>query len=240
MPSRGSAPATPRPALHAEAVVTTAVSIADAQGLGAVSMRAVATRLGVEAMSLYHHVPNKERLLDAMVDVVFTEFYVPVAGQPWRAEIRRRCVSGRAALRRHPWAVGLMDSRRSPGPATLVAHDALLGCLRTDGFSLPLAAHAFALVDAHLYGFLVQEVSLPATTGAELHDLAVTMLTPEVSAAMPHLAEIATQHTLLPGYDFGDEFDWGLDLILDGLAAHHAHDQRSAEPIPGSGPLVTE
>jgi AcrR family transcriptional regulator len=197
-------------------VVRAGVAIADAGGVAALSMRAVAPELGVEAMSLYHHVAGKEGLLDAMVDVVFAEFHSPVAGGRWQEEMRRRSVTGREALLRHGWAVGLMDSRTSPGPATLRHHDAVLGCLRAAGFSLTMTAHAFALLDSHLYGFLVQELSLPFGKGDDVGGMAATMLG-EHAEALPHLAEMARDHAAQPGYAFADEFGFGLDLILEGL-----------------------
>jgi AcrR family transcriptional regulator len=202
--------------LTRDQVVRAGVALADAGGLAALSMRAVARELGVEAMSLYHHVAGKEALLDAMVDAVFAEFHAPVAGEDWQEEMRRRSVTGREALLRHGWAVGLMDSRSSPGPETLHHHDAVLGCLRAAGFSLTMAAHAFALLDAHLYGFLVQELSLPFREGDDVGDLAASMLDAQADA-LPHLAEMARDHVARPGYVFGDEFGFGLDLILEGL-----------------------
>ena len=152
-------------------IVTAAVELADAEGLAALSMRSVAQRLGVTPMSLYNHVANKEELLNGMVDAVFAEFYAPVPGAEWRSELRRRAVTARETLKRHPWAVGLMDSRRNAGYETLLHHDAVIGCLREAGFSLTLTGHAFAVLDAHLYGFLIQEVSLPFQPGQDLAEL---------------------------------------------------------------------
>ena len=145
-----------RPPLSRARVVDEAMTLADEAGLTALSMRALAGRLGVEAMSLYHHVAGKDALLDAMVDAVFGELHLPVVGGDWRAELRARSVSGRAVLLRHRWAVGLMDSRRTPGPENLRHHDAVLGCLAAQGFSLVAAGTAFALLDAHLSGFMQQ------------------------------------------------------------------------------------
>ena len=199
-----------------------ALDLADERGLGGLSMRALARALGVEAMSLYHHVRGKEALLDGLVDAVFAEFHLPVVGGEWTAEMRARSRSARAAMKRHPWAIGLMDSRRTPGPETLRHHDAVLGCLRAAGFSLPLTGHAVALLDAHLYGFVVQEVSLPFQGGEELAELGAEMLGALPDDELVHFREFAVGHALLPGYDFGDEFDWGLDLVLDGLAARLA------------------
>ncbi|HET9021771.1 MAG TPA: DUF429 domain-containing protein [Ornithinibacter sp.] len=211
-----------RPPLSRDRVVADALVLADAEGLGALSMRTLATRLGVEAMSLYHHVAGKEALLDAMVDAVFEEIHLPVVGGDWRTELRARSISGREVMRRHRWAIGLMDSRRTPGPATLRHHDAVIGCLRVDGFPLPLVATAAALLDAHLYGFMVQELSLPFEGGEDLAALGAELLGPEVRAAYPHFTAFAEEHALRPGYAFGDEFAVGLDLVLDALARERA------------------
>ncbi|HPV88939.1 MAG TPA: TetR family transcriptional regulator, partial [Ornithinibacter sp.] len=147
-----------RSSLSRERVIAQAVALADEKGLAALSMRALAGRLGVEAMSLYHHVAGKEALLDAMLDVVFAEMHLPVIGGDWRAELRARSVSGRTVLLRHRWAVGMMDSPRNPGQESIRHHDAVLGCLAAGGFSLEAAGTAFALLDSHLYGFMAQEV----------------------------------------------------------------------------------
>lgn len=207
-----------RESLSREGVLRAAVSVADADGLGALSMRAVARQVGVEAMSLYHHVANKEDMLDGMVDTVFAEFHQPRIGGNWVAEMAQRSRSGRAVLKRHPWAVGLMDSRRGAGLATLRHHDAVLGCLREAGFSLALAGHAFAVLDAHLYGFLVQELSLPFESEQDLAELGEQIVAALPEGELPYFREFTLEHALRPGYDFGDEFDVGLDLILDGLA----------------------
>ena len=207
-----------RPPLSRSRVVDHALALADEEGLSALSMRALAARLRVEAMSLYHHVAGKEALLDAMVDAVFGEMHLPVVGGDWRAELRARSVSGRATLLRHRWAVGLMDSRRSPGPESIRHHDAVLGCLLAQGFSLVHAGTAFALLDAHLYGFIVQEVSLPFEGEADLAALGAELLGPEVRAAYPHFTAFAEGRALQPGYSFGDEFEVSLDLVLGSLA----------------------
>jgi AcrR family transcriptional regulator len=204
-------------------VLVAAVRLADRDGLAAVTMRSVAAEVGVEAMSLYHHVRGKDALLDGMVDLVFGEIHRPEIDGDWRAELHKRSRSGRDVLLRHPWAIGLMNSRRAPGPATLVHHDAVIGCLRSGGFSIVLTAHAFALLDAHLYGFLTQEVSLAFQTGDDIGALAESMMADEPTDAFPHLRELMVEHVLAqPDYAFGDEFEYGLELILDGLAARLA------------------
>ncbi len=216
--------------LSRTAIVATAVEQADAAGLASLSMRSVARRLGVEAMSLYNHVANKEALLDGMVDSVFSEFYTPEPGADWRTELRRRAVTAREALKRHPWAVGLMDSRRNAGYETLLHHDAVIGCLREAGFSLALTGHAFAVLDAHLYGFLVQELSLPFEPGQDLAELGQQVLAALPEGELTYFREFTLEHALRPGYDFGNEFEVGLDLVLDGIAQWFAlQEGRAAE-----------
>ncbi len=218
----------PRPSrapLTRDAILSAAIGIADRDGLGALSMRAVARALGVEAMSLYHHVANKEAMLDGMVDAIFTEFHAPVIGGPWRTEMRARSQSARAVLTRHPWAVGLMDSRRGAGFATIQHHDAVLGCLREAGFSWTLAGSAFALLDAHLYGFLVQELALPFEGEADLADLAASITEALPEGTLPYFRGFVVERALTPGYSFAPEFEIGLDLILDGLEQRLAADR---------------
>ena len=201
---------TPRVPLTRERVLHAAVALADASGSESLSMRKLGEAVGVEAMSLYHHVDNKEDLLDGMIDVVFGEIDLPSGGQDWKAEMRQRAISARRVLSRHSWAIGFMESRSSPGPATLRHHDAVVGCLRDAGFSIELAAHAFSVLDSYLYGFALQERSLP------FHPPEETAQHAGFSAEdYPHLAELTTQRALRPGHD--DEFEFGLDLILDGL-----------------------
>ena len=125
-------------------------------------------------------------------------------------------------LARHPWAVGLMESRTAPGPATLRQHDAVLGVLRGAGFSVPLAAHVFALLDSYVYGFALQEAQLPFRTGDEAAAVAEQITGQMGPDEYPHLRELVLTHVLLPGYDFGDEFSYGLDLLLDGVARARA------------------
>ncbi|MGB7448153.1 MAG: TetR/AcrR family transcriptional regulator [Ornithinimicrobium sp.] len=221
--------------LSREAVLAAAVELADSDGLSALSMRSVARQLGVEAMSLYHHVANKEALLDGMVDTVFAEFHAPEPGAAWRSELRERSLTARDALKRHPWAVGLMDSRRNAGYQTLVHHDAVIGCLREAGFSLALTAHAFAVLDSHLYGFMVQELSMPFEPGQDLALLGqqITAALPE--GELPYFREFTLEHALQPGYDFGDEFEVGLDLILDGLTDRLTAEHSQERPEPSAG-----
>ncbi|WP_202918275.1 TetR/AcrR family transcriptional regulator [Streptomyces cavernae] len=211
---RGASARTP---LSRERVIRTAVAVADEKGVAALTMRAIAEPLGVEAMSLYHHVAGREDILDGMVDAVFGEIDLPPRDTDWKRAMRHRADSARAVLRRHPWAIGLMDSRSQPGPATLRHHDAVIGALRAGGFSVPMAAHAISLIDSYLYGFVLQELSLPFKGAAELEEVAGAILREMPADTYPHLTELAAEHVLKPGYDYADEFEFGLNLILDAL-----------------------
>jgi AcrR family transcriptional regulator len=197
-------------------VLQAAVALADEAGLEAFSMRGLAQELGVVPMALYKHVANKEELLDGMVDIVFAEIELPSGDLDWRSAMRRRAISTREALKRHGWAIGMMESRH-PGPANLRNHNAVMGCLRSAGFSFQMAIHAYSAQDAYIYGFALQErdtgFATPGSAGESAQRRAQTIGALE---SYPYLVEIATK---LPGsgYDNAVEFAWGLDLILDGL-----------------------
>ncbi|AOW95038.1 AcrR family transcriptional regulator [Rhodococcus sp. WMMA185] len=220
MPTEKSARrARPHSPLTLDAVLTAAVDLADRAGVSALSMRKLADHLGVEAMSLYHHVANKGAILDGMVDTVFAEIDLPESDGEWRTAMRERTISARAVLVRHPWAIGLMDSRGNPGPATLRHHDAVIGILRRGGFDIAGAAHAISLIDSYLYGFVLQELNLPFEGPGELEDVAETILDHMPADEFPYLTEMIVDHAMKPGYNYADEFEFGLDLILDGLEA---------------------
>jgi AcrR family transcriptional regulator len=197
--------------------LTAAITLADAEGIEAVTMRKLARELGVEAMSLYHHVANKDDILDGMVDLVFAEIELPAEDADWTTAMRDRARSLRAALLRHPWAIGIMESRRAPGPATLRHHDAVIGCCRRAGFSVEMSAHAFSLLDSYIYGFVLQEVSLPFDDGDDLGEVLDSMTPDGFAESHPHVAELAAEYVLRPGYSYGDEFAFGLGLVLDAL-----------------------
>lgn len=210
-----SAPArAPRNTLSRDRVVARAVALADRDGLGVLTIRNIAAECGVKPMAIYHHVANKEAILDAIVDAVFAEVSVPRADRPWREELAERSRSMRAALRRHPWALSLMEARRNPGPATLVGHEACLEVLRSAGFSLQATAHAYAVLDAFVYGFALQEAMLDQVG---LADSAGELLEGMDLRGFPRMAEFATQHVLAEGYSFASSFEVGLELTLDAL-----------------------
>jgi AcrR family transcriptional regulator len=197
-------------------VLQAAVALADEAGLDAFSMRGLAQELGVVPMALYKHVANKDELLDGMVDIVFGEIELPSQDLEWRSAMRSRAISTREALKRHKWAIGMMESRH-PGPANLHNHNAVMGCLREAGFSFEMAVHAYSVQDAYIYGFALQEQDLgfetPQSAGEAARKRADTIGALE---DYPYLTEVVTR---LPetGYDNAIEFAWGLDLILDGL-----------------------
>jgi AcrR family transcriptional regulator len=201
--------------LSRERVLRGAVAVADGAGLGALTMRSLASELGVRPMSLYHYVASKDEILDGIVDLVFSEIELAAGDGDWRSQMRRRAISARHALRRHPWAIGLMESRANPGPATLRHHDATLGTLRAAGFSVAMTAHAYALLDSYIYGFALQEAALPFSS--ETVTEATEAIMEAFAGEYPHLTEMAAEHILRPGYDFGDEFEIGLTVILDAL-----------------------
>lgn len=208
-----------RAGLTRERVLGTAVAMADRDGFEALSMRKLAKELGVEAMSLYNHIANKNDLLDAMVDLVFSEIEPPAIGGDWRAELRKRAISTREALNRHRWANGLMEGRAAPGPANIALHDAVLGCLREAGFSVEMTVQAYSVQDAYIYGFALQEKVLPFESVEESAEEAERQAQ-QFQAALgdyPYLAEVVAGHVAKAGYDFSAAFLFGLDVILDGL-----------------------
>ena len=212
-----TADARSRGRLNRERVLSVSIALADRTGIESLTMRKLGEELGVEAMSLYNHVANKEDLLNGMVDSVFNEIELPSHNDDWKTAMRKRSVSFRAALARHPWATGLKDSGTNPGPATLRHHDRVIGTLRSAGFSIAMTAHAFSALDSYIYGFAMQEKNLPITTEEETAAMAHILLAQLPANEYPYLAELTADYVLKPGYNYSDEFPLGLDLILDGL-----------------------
>jgi AcrR family transcriptional regulator len=207
----------PRARLNRERVLRAALALADEGGIDALTMRRLGERLEVEAMSLYNHIAGKDDILDGIVDLVFSEIVVPDDTGDWRRAMRQRAISARDALLRHPWATSLMQSRTQPGPATLRHHDSVIGSLRRAGFTIDMAAHGFSVMDGYIYGFALQQVNLPSHTSEESAALAESILRDLPAAQYPHLAEMIVEYALKPGYDYAKEFEFGLDLIMDGL-----------------------
>ena len=208
-------------------------------------MRKLADELGAGAMSLYHYVPNKEQLLDGMVDIVFSEIELPSSDVDWKTAMRNRALSTRQALGRHAWAIGLMEGRTNHGLANLRLHNAVLGCLRAAGFSLEMTVHAYSVQDAYIYGFALQERDMSSESAddfaaeaqRQMHEYAAVL------AEFPFLVEVVGGYVAKSGYDYGTEFLFGLDLILDGLdklrdaapgSLDHPSSDRAAQSPPAS------
>ncbi len=199
-----------RAPLNRDRVLRAAVEMADKTGIESLSMRKLGEAVGVEAMSLYNHVANKDDLLDGMVDMVFTEMDLPSSDVDWRAAMRQHATSAREVLDRHRWAIGLMHSRTSPGPATMRHFDEVLGCLRAAGFSVDMTGHAYTVITSYVYGFVLA-FNQPHTAQAQL------ILERVHPGHYPYATEITAEYALRSGYDYIDEFEHGLQLILQSL-----------------------
>lgn len=206
----------PRPPLTKERIFQAAVGLADRDGLDALTMRRLGAELGVEAMSLYKHVANKEEILDQMVELVLGEIEIPGAGSDWKEAMRQRAISARQVLSHHSWAIGLLEARGSTGPTALRYVDAILGNLRSAGFSVANAAHAFWLLDSYVYGHVIQETSMPLRNSEEMPESTESILEQNTINDYPHLTEIG-ENALRSEFSFDSEFEFGLDLILDAL-----------------------
>jgi AcrR family transcriptional regulator len=205
-----------RAPLSRERVLRAAIVVADGGGIEALTMRQIGQELQVEAMSLYNHVANKDDIIDGIVDLVFSEIALPSDRAAWKTAMRKRAISAHEALLRHPWATSLMQSRTKPGSATLRHHDSVLGSLRKAGFTLVMAAHAVSVIDGYVYGFALQQINIPLQSPEQVAEVGEGILR-QLAGEYPHLAEMITEHAMKPGYDYSKEFEFGLDLILDGL-----------------------
>ena len=202
-----------RAPLSRERVLRAGISLADEGGIDSLTMRGLGRALGVEAMSLYNHVANKDDLLDGMVDVVVGDIVVPPAGTPWRSAMRARCISAHEQLLAHPWAAMQITSRYSIGPGMTRYLDATLGRLREGGFSIEGALDAWNALDSHLYGFTLQELNLPFAV-EESSTISASVL-PQIPAdEFPYVVEVLG-HVMAQGRR--EDFEFGLGLILDGL-----------------------
>lgn len=216
---RRSAEAANKAPLNRERTLEVALAVADSEGIEAVTMRRLARELGVEAASLYHHVSGKDQILDGLVDVVAAAIELPKLSADWRGAVSERANHTRAGLLRHPWAVSLMASRTSPGPATLKLLETGIRCFREGGFSVRMAAHAVSTVDSYVHGFVLQEVNLPFRDESELAAMTAAIMEAFPASEFPYLFEMTVEHVLQPGYDYGKEFDTGLSVVLNGVAA---------------------
>lgn len=205
-----------RAPLNRERVLQAALTLADEGGIGSLTMQAIGQMLDVEAMSLYRHVRNKDDILDGIIDLVFEEIELPADRSSWQPVLRARSISARAALKRHPWSIAIMESRLAPGPANLRSYDDTLAVLLASGFSVAMATHAYNLLDSYVYGFALQEANLPFANAEELAVVGEQLLAHIPADQYPNLVRVATE-LLASGFDYADEFEYGLDLILDGI-----------------------
>jgi AcrR family transcriptional regulator len=204
--------------LNLNRTLQVALVIADDDGLEAVTMRRLARELGVEAASLYHHVNGKSQILDGLVDLVAAEIEHPVPSTASRAANVERAYSKRGVLGRRQRSGGLLASRTSPGPATLALLETGIRCFREGGFSVLEAAHAISVVDSYVHGFVLQEVNLPFREESELAAMIKAIMETFPASEFPYLFEMTIEHVLKPGFDYGNEFDSGLKVVLDGAA----------------------
>jgi AcrR family transcriptional regulator len=201
--------------LSRERVLDAALHLADESGLESLSMRKLAQALGVKAMSLYNHVANKDDLLDGIIDQVVSEIEIPNLSVDWKTAMWQRATSAHAMLLRHPWAALALMSRVNVGPAMLRYVDTTLGCLREAGFSFEMADHAWNAIDSHIYGFTLQELNFPleAAAYAEAAENFLSYIPPE---KYPYLNQLSC-HIIEGRYDGLHDFEFGLELILNGL-----------------------
>jgi AcrR family transcriptional regulator len=211
--------AQPRVPLSRERVLRAAVALADEGGVDALSMRRIARELGVVPMALYKHVSNKDELLDGMVDVVVGEIDPPPSGTDWKTAIRQRVLSARGALLRHPWTSRVIESRTDPSPMVLEYMDSMMGMFRAGGFSIDLTHHAMHAMGSRLLGF-TQELY---DDSVDLDPEATALMVQQMAGKFPHITQlvmaIAHDEASVVGQGCDDqfEFEFALDLMLDGL-----------------------
>lgn len=225
---------TERTPLSRERLLTAAVTLADTHGLKAVTMRRLAADLSIEAMSLYHHVPGKDGLLDGLIETVVAEIEAAIGrpaggavGGDWRATVRRRCLTARVVMLRHPWAPGLISSRSAIPPGVYVQYEAVLAALVGGGFDYRLAHRALHALGSMVLGFVSEPFSPAAADSGDADPSPEQMA--EMAAYMPHLAAMVTAELhaadgrTLGWCDSQTEFEFTLDLLLDGLGHRLRH-----------------
>jgi AcrR family transcriptional regulator len=218
--------------LSRDRVLRAAVALADEVGIEALSMRKLAEELGVVPMALYKHVASKEELLDGLVDIVVGEIDPPVGGTDWKSAVRQRILSARRSLQRHPWAAGVIESRTNPSPVVLAYIDSMIGMFRAGGFSADLTHHALHAVGSRLYGFTQEVFDHSQSVDPETR----TLLVREMEGRYPHIAEMVETvyhdeaSVVGRGCDDQFEFEFALDLLLDGLDSLRQQQSASSDP----------
>ena len=203
--------------LSRERVIDAAIRLADESGIDSLTMRRLAHELGVEAMSLYYYVANKDELLNAIADVVVSEWELPAPGAGWKSAIRGTAISAHEVLTRHPWSASLVLSGAGVSPARLRYMNSILGSLREAGFSEGQTDHAYHALESHIMGFALWEVGMNLGSAEDLAALATAFLEQLSEDEFPHVAEHVHQHLKPPDPKDPGAFAFGLDLILDGL-----------------------
>lgn len=217
MPTRPTPNLESRTPLTRERVLHAAVALADEGGIDSLKMRELGLRLGVEAMSLYRHIANRDDILDGMVDLVVSEIDLPEDTVGWREAMRRRAISAQAVYARHPWASALMDSRTSSGPARLQYFDWVLGTLREAGFTPEMTARAISVLDSYVYGFGRQQLNMSAGPDVKPEEVTEAFLKAIPADEYPNLRKMVVEYAMNAGRDESADFEFGLNLILDGL-----------------------
>lgn len=205
--------------LTKERVIIAAIKLADAGGIEAMSMRKLGRELGVEAMALYHHFTDKNQLIEGMIDYVHGEIEIPMDAANWRIYMQKRAESALKVLSRHSWAPPFMESGINPGPSTLKDSDSMIKCFRQAGFSIEMTVHAVTVLNIYIYGAAQQYAKLPFKTSTQAAEVSKDIKQQFPVDAYPYLGEMITQHMMKTGYNALDEFDFGLNLILDGIAS---------------------
>lgn len=198
-------------------ILQEAFSLANDGGIKGLSMRKLAAKLNVEAMSLYHYFKNKDLLLDAMVDEIFARMSWQPNQKDWKQNITARAEELRWLLKENAWAVSLLDSRTQSGQATLAHHDRVLGVFFDSGFNVQLAAHAYATIDSYIYGYVIQELQVPNIASDEMDAATKNITAIDAQSPLPNLNRLMSEYIQQPGYNFSEGFNFGLQLILDGL-----------------------
>ena len=207
-----------RTPLTKERIISAAIKLADEGGLEALTMRKLGQALSVEAMALYHHFATKDRLIEGMIDRVHGEIQTPLDAVHWSTMARRRAKSVLEILSQHKWAPSLMESGVTPGPATMQDRESVLKCFREAGFSVEMTVHATSVLDIYTYGFAQQLANLSFETVEQAAEVGKAVMSQFPFDAYPYMGEMVTEHMLKAGYSPMDEFEFGLNLILDGIA----------------------
>lgn len=218
MSKKKTDPSKRRVPLTKERIISAAIKLADEGGLEALSMRKLGQELGVEAMALYHHFATKNLLIEGMIDHIHEEIKIPTDAAHWSILVRARAESVLEVLSRHAWASPLMESGVNPGPATMQDRESLLKCFREAGFSIEMTVHAVSALDIYTYGFAQQLASLSFETTQQAAEVGKAVMEQFPFDTYPYMGEMVSQHMMKAGYRAMDEFDFGLNLIIDGIA----------------------